>query len=106
MLTNEELARYHEEGFVIPDYRLSNTTLVKIRVMHRRFIERYPAFSDYCPALLPLEPGFLEIAQDEMILDMVGQILGENFALWNSSFFPDGSQGSRGDIRYEASRHR
>jgi len=87
MLTNEELARYHEDGFVIPDYRLSNTTLVKIRVMHRRFIERYPAFSDYCPALLPLEPGFLEVAQDEIILDMVGQILGENFALWNSSFF-------------------
>ncbi len=87
MLTNEELARYHEEGFVIPDYRLSNTTLAKIRAMHSQFIERYPAFSDYCPALLPLEPGFLEVAQDEIILDMVGQILGENFALWNSSFF-------------------
>ena len=87
MLTNEELARYHEEGFVIPDYRLSNTTLAKIRAMHSRFVDRYPAFSDYCPALLPLEPGFLEVAQDEIILDMVGQILGENFALWNSSFF-------------------
>ena len=87
MLSDEELARYHDEGFIIPDYRLSNTTLAKIRAMHSQFIERYPVFSDYCPALLPLEPGFLEIAQDEMILDMVGQILGENFALWNSSFF-------------------
>ena len=87
MLTDEELARYHDDGFIIPDYRLSNTTLAKIRSMHSQFIERYSVFSDYCPALLPLEPGFLEIAQDEIILDMVGQILGENFALWNSSFF-------------------
>jgi len=86
-LTDAQLARYHEAGFVIPDYRLSETTLTKIRTAHSRFIERYPGFSDYCPALLPLDPGFLEFARDETILNMVGQVLGDNFALWNSSFF-------------------
>ena len=45
MLTDEELARYHDEGFIIPDYRLSNTTLAKIRSMHSQFIERYPVYS-------------------------------------------------------------
>lgn len=86
-LTDAQLARYHEAGFVIPDYRLSETTLIRIRAAHSRFIERYPAFSDYCPALLPLDPGFLEFVRDETILNMVGQLIGNNFALWNSSFF-------------------
>ena len=87
MLTNEELARYHKLGFVVPDYRLSETTLTRIRAAHSRFIERYPAFSDYCPALLPLALDFLEFARDETILNMVEQVLGNDFALWNSSFF-------------------
>ena len=86
-LTDAQLAEYHEAGFVIPDYRLSESTLADIRAAHSRFIERYPAFADYCPALLPLETEFLKFARDETILNMVGQVLGNNFALWNSSFF-------------------
>jgi len=86
-LTDAQLAEYHEAGFVIPDYQLSESTLADIRAAHSRFIERYPAFADYCPALLPLETEFLEFARDETILNMVGQVLGNNFALWNSSFF-------------------
>ena len=86
-LTDAQLARYHEAGFVIPDYRLSETTLTRIRAAHSGFIERYPAFADYCPALLPLETEFLKFARDETILNMVAQVLGDNFALWNSSFF-------------------
>ena len=86
-LTDAQLAKYHEAGFVIPDYRLSESTLADIRAVHSRFIERYPAFADYCPALLPLEADFLKFARDETILNMVGQVLGNNFALWNSSFF-------------------
>ena len=86
-LTDAQLAKYHEVGFVVPDFRLSEATLTRIRAAHSRFIERYPAFSDYCPALLPLELDFLEFARDETILNMVGQVLGNDFALWNSSFF-------------------
>lgn len=86
-LTDAQLAEYHEAGFVIPDYRLSESTLADIRAAHSQFIERYPAFVDYCPALIPLDPCFLEFARDESILNMVGQVLGNDFALWNSSFF-------------------
>jgi len=91
-LTDAQLAEYHEAGFVIPDYRLSESTLADIRAAHSRFIERYPAFADYCPALLPLETEFLKFARDETILNMVGQVLGNNFALWNSSFFAKPAQ--------------
>ena len=87
MLTNTELAQYHEDGFMIPDFRLDQETLEAIRSLHNRFIENYPHFTDYCPAILPFETGFQKFAQNEDILNMVGQILGDNFALWNSSFF-------------------
>ncbi len=87
MLTEAQLAQYHEDGFIIPDFRLEQTTLHAIQELHNQLIERYPQFSDYCPALLPLEKGFLEFARNDTILDMVSQILGDNIALWNSSFF-------------------
>ena len=39
-----------------------------------------------------MDPCFLEFARDETILNMVGQVLGNNFALWNSSFFAKPAQ--------------
>ena len=86
-LTDAQVAEYHENGFVVPDYHLSEGTLEAIRATHNRLIAKYPQFSDYCSALLPFDESFIKFARDENILNMVGQILGSNFALWNSSFF-------------------
>ena len=87
MLSSEELAQYHQDGFIIPEFRLDQDTLEAIRLLHGTLIQSYPQFSDYCPAVLPFEKGFLEFARNDEILNMVAQILGDNFALWNSSFF-------------------
>lgn len=87
MLSDAEITRYHDDGFVIPDFRLSDATLEAIRAAHGRLIERFPAFADYCPALLPFDRGFAEFARDPNILDMVAQLIGDDIALWNSSFF-------------------
>lgn len=46
-----------------------------------------PEFRDYCPALLDHDRGFLRFAQDGGILDMVAQLVGNDIALWNMSFF-------------------
>ncbi len=87
MLSEAQRARYHEAGFVIPDYRLAEETLAAIRADHDRLLARRPEFRDYCPALLEHDLGFLNYARDSHILDMVEQVLGPDFALWNSSFF-------------------
>lgn len=87
MLSDAEIAAYHENGFLIPDFRFSEATLEAIRSAHRQLIERYPAFADYCPALLPFDSGFVEFARNKDILDMVAQLIGDDIALWNSSFF-------------------
>ena len=87
MLTEREIDRYHNSGYVVPDFQLEVNTLEEIGFYHDHLIEKYPEFSDYCPAVLCYETAFLKFARIPEILDMVEQLIGPNFALWNSSFF-------------------
>ncbi len=87
MLTEAQVAQYHEAGYVVPEFRLSEDTLAEIKAAHDRLLARNPEYRDFCPALLEHDLWFLNIARDPEILDMVGQVLGPDFALWNSSFF-------------------
>ena len=87
MLGADEIEHYHSDGYVIPDFRLEDPVLDDIRANHDRLLARHPEFSDYCPAVLAFDTGFLNIARLPAILDMVEQLIGPDFALWNSSFF-------------------
>ena len=87
MLSDDQVRRYHEESYVIPDFRLADDTLAAIRADHGRLLAQKPEFRDYCPALLAHDLTFLNYACDPAILDMVAQIIGPDIALWNSSFF-------------------
>ena len=87
MLTEYQLHHYKNDGYVIPDYRLSDDILSAIRIDHDRLVARYPEFRDYCSSVLEYDLSFLNYARIPEILDMVEQVLGPNFALWNSSFF-------------------
>ena len=87
MLSPDQIHQYHEQGYVIPDYRLSDDTIEEIKIAHKRLIAKSPQFSDYCGALLIEDLSFLNYARDQNILDMVSQLIGPDIALWNSSFF-------------------
>lgn len=87
MLSDAQIAQYHADGYVVPDFRLDTETIETIRARHTQLVRNHPEYADYCPTLLPVDNGFLDIAHHDTILDMVAQILGENIALWNSSFF-------------------
>ena len=87
MLSPDQINQHQEQGYVIPDYRLSIDTIEDIRITHRRLIERSPQFSDYFGALLIEDLSFLNYARDQNILDTVSQLIGPDIALWNSSFF-------------------
>lgn len=87
MLTEAQIATYHEKGYVVPDYRLPEEALVAIRAAHGRLLERHPEFRDNASRLLSYDLSFLNWARDPAILDMVGQILGPDICLWNMSFF-------------------
>lgn len=87
MLTDLQIAQYNSDGFVTPDYRLPESVLADIRDAHTRLVARHPEFADYCSALLAYDTWFLTVARIPEILDMVGQVIGNDFALWNCSFF-------------------
>lgn len=87
MLTDAEIAQYHDKGYVFPNYRLPQETLQAIRDDHDRLLSRHPEFRDNCPDLLTFDSGFLNYARDPAILDMVAQLIGPDIALWNMSFF-------------------
>ena len=87
MLTTEQVEQYDRDGYVTPDYRLPDVVLDDIRDAHDRLIGRHPEFSDYCSALLAFDTWYLTVARIPEILDMVSQVIGDDIALWNSSFF-------------------
>ena len=87
MLTPDQIAQYHDKGYVVPDFRLPEETLESIRRHHDRLLAANPAFHDNCSALLTHDMAFLNYARNDAILDMVEQLIGPDIALWNMSFF-------------------
>ncbi len=87
MLTPEQIEQYHRDGYTTPDFRLPDLVLDDIRSAHDRLVKRYPEFSDYCSALLAFDTWYLTVARIPEILDMVAQLIGDDIALWNCSFF-------------------
>ena len=87
MLTKEQIKEYLEDGFVIPDFKMSESDLLEIEEKHNRLINKFPEYKNYCPAVLLKDESFLKYCLNDKILDIVEQLLGRKFALWNSSFF-------------------
>ena len=94
-LNGAEIAQYHKDGYVVPDFRLTDETLASIRDDHDRLLSRHPEFVDYCPSLLAYDLSFLNYARTPEILDMVEQLIGPDIALWNASFFAKPAQKGR-----------
>ena len=87
MLSDAQIRSYRDDGYVVPNFRLDAEVLEEIRAAHDRLVAKHPRFADYCPAILAFDTWFLGVARTPAILDMVEQIVGADFALWNSSFF-------------------
>ena len=87
MLTKEQIASYHHDGFVIPDFKMPENDLLEIEKKHSDLIKEYPEYINYCPAILLKDETFLKYCMNAQILKFVEQLIGNHFALWNSSFF-------------------
>jgi len=87
MLSNDQIIKYKNDGYVIPDFKMPEEVLLKIEKKHTDLLNKHPEFKNYCPAILSYDEGFLNFCKNEKILDYVSQLIGPDFALWNSSFF-------------------
>ena len=47
MLSSSEIESYHQDGFVIPDFRIDEETLEQIRSDHERLLKKHPEFLNY-----------------------------------------------------------
>jgi len=96
-LSDEEIARFHEEGLVIPDYRIPDDMLRRMRAEVDDIIERHP---DVRPEMLSGAHNpwgqsakvvgswtWLEFCRFPEIIDMVGQLIGPDIILWGSQLF-------------------
>ena len=82
MLTTDQIAQYHDHGYVVPDFQMPPDLLEAIKARHAKLLDGHPEFRDYCPALFDYDLGFLDYASNREILDMVEQLIGGDIALW------------------------
>jgi len=87
MLTEAQIAKYHEDGYVIPDFTMPDDVIEAIQERHAALLKKNLEFRDYCAAILQYDEGFADYCRNDEILDMVEQVIGQDIALWNSSFF-------------------
>jgi hypothetical protein len=100
-LSEEEIDRYHEDGLVIPShYRVPDSTLQRITDLYQKLLEENQNNPDFSPDFIlgphldasgtygvKGDPAWLDFAQIPEILDMVGQLVGEDFILWGVTIF-------------------
>ena len=87
MLSKTQIEQYKTDGYVVPDFTMPENIINKIEESHNKLLGKHPEFKNYCPAILSYDESFLEYCSDETILSYVEQLIGPDFALWNSSFF-------------------
>ena len=85
MLTDAQVARYREDGFIVPDYRLPMATVEALRDDVAALVGDDPEMHQFVPTMFDYERKFVDYARDPVLLDMVEQLAGPDFALWNMS---------------------
>lgn len=96
-LTEEEIVHYREEGYVIPTFRLSEEQVTRLRAALDSVIANNPdTRPEQLVSVHTKEKGaegvrgdeiFLELAQNEEILDMVEQLVGHDLVMWGCQAF-------------------
>jgi chlorinating enzyme len=96
VLSTDEVAKYHRDGFLVPRYRLPDADLAKLRTLTQKLVEDNPDRVDQamvCPHVpgnipgLKSTAGWMDIAAHPDITDMIEQILGPDIILFGTNFF-------------------
>ena len=92
----EEIARYRQDGIVVPRTGFDAATVAALRVKLERFlVAQKITDTDYVPDIIERDPSWLEIATRPEILDAVAQLIGEDLIIWGSALFCKAGKGGR-----------
>ena len=88
-LTEQQIAEYHEQGFLSPIDLMSESEAISIREQLEEAERSHPEHINAENRNNPhLSFTFLDaLAFNETVLDIVEDLIGENFALWGSVLF-------------------
>lgn len=95
-LSSKEINFYHEQGYVVPAFQLSEARIAALRANLDRVIEDNPGTRPEQLVSAHIERGnegvkgsrvFLELAKDPDILDLVEQLIGPDIILWGCQIF-------------------
>lgn len=97
VLSAQEVAAYHRDGFLVPSYRLPPDLTARLAELTARVVADNPAKVDqplvgvHIPGGgtqgLRLPAGFVDIATHPDILDLMEQLIGPDLILWGSVLF-------------------
>jgi len=97
ILSDEEVGRYHRDGFLVPEFRLPGEVIDRLLAATGKLIADRSDLIDHS-IIGPHLPGggihglytdstFLDVATDAQLLDAVEQLCGPDLILWNSLMF-------------------
>ena len=87
MLTDAQITQYHKDGFIVPNYRLPAETLASLSHDVDRFIGDDIERRQFVRTIFDYDERFIDYAFNPDLLDMIEQLAGPDFALWNMSLF-------------------
>lgn len=97
LITDEQVARYHRDGYVIPDYRIPDETLARMRRAYDELLERNPEIPPDIMLGPHLEkPGaqgvrgsqeWLEFATRPELMEIAARLIGDDLILWGTTIF-------------------
>jgi len=92
-----EIAAYRRDGYLVPKWRLPSRDLEKLQRLMESLADANPDLLDkpiigaHLPGSgvqgLQVEPGWIEIATQPQVLDLVAQLIGPDIVLWGTSVF-------------------
>ena len=97
VLSADEVAAYHRDGYLVPEYRLPAAVLERLVALTSEVVEKnegsidQPLLGVHIPGSgrqqLKVPAGFINIAAHPDILDMMEQLIGPDLILWGSVLF-------------------
>ena len=86
-LTDREIARYHEQGWIVPDYRVPADLLADAKARATAMMDARADYRDLYPDRLGADIRFVDMAREPDLLDILEQLIGPDIALWTAGMF-------------------
>jgi len=99
VLSDEDVVRYHRDGFIVPKYTLSTSDVVRLQALTRELVEENPHLRDKFMTgphvnnwgtqglKSPRAHEWLDLARHPDVLDIVEQLIGPDIILWGTTLF-------------------